>query len=117
MTNLHRRIAFTFLLHALWVPFLVVRVAAIGFERTYREFNMKLPVVTVWLMSGGFMLLLGIMGICLLADVPLLLMLQRHHAQRRLWIFLMIVVPLALAAFATLAAGLPMVTLIETLEK
>ncbi|OAI38931.1 hypothetical protein AYO40_01455 [Planctomycetaceae bacterium SCGC AG-212-D15] len=101
----------------LWMPLVGLRIWANRLENVYREFDMTLPALTEWLISGGFVPLFGVMGLCLLFDVPALFSLPRGTAARWVWLAVMVLAPLVVSVIAGYFLTMPLFHMIEDLAR
>jgi hypothetical protein len=90
----------------LCIPLLLLRIRLSRFEQVFRDFNMKLPTLTEWILSGGLNLLLLITAAVLITDVPAFLLLRGKR--RTVWTLFSTIAPLTFAVLGGFALMTPM---------
>jgi hypothetical protein len=102
-----------------WLPSLVLAVAAGKLEKTYREFSMVLPWITTLVLDYRVLLFLAVL-MAMVVDAVVLFALNASGSRRGArvaWSAAMIAAGLCLAISIALAALLPMIKLLEGLDR
>jgi hypothetical protein len=113
------RVVCMFLLHsACWIPLLLVVAYAGRVERVYREFEVRVPVATQFMLDSHGLLFVLAMVLFLAVDAAALVYLERRgRLARILWTLTMVAVPIVSASAAATALLLPMFQMMESLSK